>query len=316
MTTQTARLLGLHHVTATVDDAQSDLDFCLGALGLRLIKKTVNFDNHGVYHFYYGNSVGAPGTLWTTFPYRGKGVPVGEKGAGQIIATTFSVPSGSLGFWTRRFGARGIKVIPALPRFGESCVAFQDSSGLVFELTESGDDVRTGWRDSVDAAAAIRGLFSVTMLVRDPDPTVRFMVDALGYDVVQEMEGRIRLAVNGPRPGHSIDLLHDAGAPEAKNGLGTVHHVAVGIGTGDELVALQQSLEASGHKVSKVFDRKYFKSLYFRLPGNIGFEVATVEPGFTVDEDLDQLGLDLKLPEEQESNRQVIEAALPRVTYA
>ncbi len=309
------RLLGLHHVTATVDDAQRDLDFCLGALGLRLIKKTVNFDNHGVYHFYYGNHLGTPGTLWTTFPYRGKGVPVGVKGAGQIVATTFSVPSGSLGAWTRRLAERGIPTEAAVPRFGEACVAFRDSSGLLFELTESAHDERVGWRDSVEDALAIRGLFSVSPLVRDPEPTVAFMRQWLGYHVVGEMDGRVRLTVNGAEPGHFIDLLHDPGAPEATNGLGTVHHVAVGIGSDEELVALQGALERGGHKVSRIFDRKYFRSLYFRLPGNIGFEVATVVPGFVVDEDLQDLGSALKLPPEEEVNRSSIEAALPQVLY-
>lgn len=315
MASQLPRLLGLHHVTATVDDAQSDLDFCLGVLGLRLIKKTVNFDNHGVYHFYYGNAAGMPGTLWTTFPYKGKGVPVGVKGTGQIVATTFSVPPGSLGFWQQRFNARGVKSVPARPRFGEHTLAFEDTSGILFELTES-EDPRTGWRDTIDDAVAIRGLFSVSPLVRDPEPTVAFMVDALGYTVVDEMPGRLRLAVNGAGPGHAIDLLHDPDAPEGQNGLGTVHHVAVGIGSDDEMVALQQSLEARGYKVSRVFDRKYFKSLYFKLPGNIGFEVATVGPGFTVDETLAQLGMDLKLPDDEAGNRPAVEAALPRVTYS
>lgn len=315
MASHTPRLLGLHHVTATVDDAQSDLDFCLGGLGLRLIKKTVNFDNHGVYHFYYGNAAGAPGTLWTTFPYKGKGVPVGEKGAGQIVATTFSVPPGSLPYWKARFAARGVTTVPALPRFGEQVLAFHDTSGLVFELVES-EDARTGWRNTIDDSAAIRGLFSVTMLVRDAEPTVSFMVDRLGYAVVDRMDGRVRLAVNGPGPGHTIDLLYDPSAPDAKNGLGTVHHVAVGIGSDAEIEALQQSLDGSGYKVSKVVDRKYFKSLYFRLPGNIGFEVATVGPGFTVDETVEQLGTDLKLPDEVVANRQAIEAALPQVRYS
>lgn len=309
------RLLGLHHVTATVDDAQRDLDFCLGLLGLRLIKKTVNFDNHGVYHFYYGNHAGEPGTLWTTFPYRGKGVAIGEKGAGQIVQTTFSIPPDSLETWRRRLEAAGVQVVAAPERFGERVLAFQDSSGIVFELTESVDP-RAAGTSALDDEMAIRGLFSVTLLVRDAEPTVAFMTEALGYQVVARMPGRVRLTVNGATAGHFIDVLEDANAPEARNGLGTVHHVAVGIGSDAEMAALRDSLAARGHKVSPIVDRKYFKSLYFRLPGNIGFEVATVGPGFTVDETLDELGRDLKLPPDEEGNRAAVEAALPVVTCA
>src|SRR6187401_515557 len=147
-------ILGLHHVTATVDDAQDDLDFCLDLLGLRLVKKTVNFDNHNVYHFYYGDERGAPGTIWTTFPYKGWGVPVGEKGAGQIIATTFSVPPGSLPFWQARLREHGVNVAEGRARFHDEVIAFRDPSDLIFELVAGHDD-RTGWDSTVDAASAI-----------------------------------------------------------------------------------------------------------------------------------------------------------------
>src|ERR1019366_7123065 len=133
-------ILGLHHVTATVDDAQQDLDFCVEALGLRLVKKTVNFDNHHVYHFYYGNELGTPGTLWTTFPYKGHGVPVGKKGARQIASTAFSVPAGSLDFWKARLRERGIDVQDAAPRFGEESIVVGDRSGLTFEFVANDRD--------------------------------------------------------------------------------------------------------------------------------------------------------------------------------
>src|SRR5712691_9912040 len=141
-------ILGLHHVTATVDDAQDDLDFCLGALGLRLVKKTVNFDNHHVYHFYYGDERGTPGTIWTTFPYKGRGVPVGKKGAGQIAATSFSVPASSLGFWKARLGAYGIAAGDVEGRFGEEVMACSDRSGLRFELVANERDGRPSWTGS------------------------------------------------------------------------------------------------------------------------------------------------------------------------
>ena len=184
-------LLGLHHVTATVADAQEDLDFCIEILGLRLVKKTVNFDNHHVYHFYYGDERGTPGTIWTTFPYKGWGVPVGVKGAGQIITTAFSVPRGTLPVWRARLTARGVTVSDGAARFADEVLACQDPSGLAFELI-CGDDRRVPWTAHLDAGAAIRGLHGVTLLVRDPKPTIAFMTALLGWTVVDDMPGRFR----------------------------------------------------------------------------------------------------------------------------
>src|SRR5688572_2548893 len=139
------RILGLHHVTATVDDAQADLDFCLDQLGLRLVKKTVNFDNHNVYHFYYGNQRGTPGTIWTTFPYKGWGVPAGQHGVGSITVTSFSVPAASVNFWKGRLRERGMSVADVAPKFGEAAISFRDPSGLVVQLVGSDGDDRTPW---------------------------------------------------------------------------------------------------------------------------------------------------------------------------
>src|SRR5687768_13590717 len=165
-------ILGLHHVTATVDDAQSDLNFCLDLLGLRLVKKTVNFDNHHVYHFYYGDERGTPGTIWTTFPYKGHGVRVGEKGAGQIVATSFSVPDSSFGWWHERLKKSGAASDKRETRFGEEVVSLVDPSGLHFELMAGGPDPRMPWTGhGVGADAAIRGLHSVTTVVRNARPS-------------------------------------------------------------------------------------------------------------------------------------------------
>ena len=309
-------ILGLHHVTATVDDAQDDLDFCLDALGLRLVKKTVNFDNHNVYHFYYGDERGTPGTIWTTFPYKGWRVPVGEKGAGQIIATSFAVPAGSLGFWEARLKQHGIEAIDGRPRFRDEVLAFRDKSGLVFEVVACADDPRASWQGTIPGESAIRGLHSVTLVVRVPQPTIDLMTGVLGFSVVDETEGRIRVAVNGNRPGHLMDILHDAQATPAKNGIGTVHHVAMAIETDEQQLALRAELLRRGVQVTEVRDRQYFKSIYFREPGGVLFEVATMGPGFLVDEDLRGLGRDLKLPPWEEPHRQEIETRLPQITYA
>jgi len=309
-------ILGLHHVTATVDEAQADLDFCLDLLGMRLVKKTVNFDNHNVYHFYYGTERGAPGTIWTTFPYKGYGVRVGTKGAGQVVTTSFSVPSAALGLWRDRLRAAGVKTQTADPRFGEPVIRFDDPSGLWFELVGTDRDAREPWTGSgVAADAAIRGLHSVTLLVRRTAPTLEFMTSVLGYTEVGVSANRTRVAAGGDHPGHVIDIVEDREAITAVNGLGTVHHVAMAIGSTEEQLRLREDLMSLGCGVTDVRDRCYFQSIYFREPGGVLFEVATIQPGFTVDEALPALGRDLKLPPWEEPHRASIEANLAPVEY-
>ena len=309
-------ILGLHHVTATVDDAQADLDFVLDALGMRLVKKTVNFDNRGVYHFYYGDERGTPGSLWTTFPYRLRHVPAGIKGAGQVTVTSFSVPAGSLDRWKTRLRARGLTVTDAAPRFGEESIIVADPSGLTIELVATASDARAPWiAGDVDATSAIRGIHSVTMAVEDPAPTVAFMREWFGFGVAEEMEGRQRVTVNGVGPGKSVDILTSPVGARAKNGVGTVHHVAMAIADTHEQLQLREALVARGIDVTPVMDRSYFKSIYFREPGGILFEVATMAPGFAVDEPLKELGRGLKLPPWEEGKRAEIEEALPPIRY-
>ncbi len=311
-----ARILGLHHVTATVDAAQADLDFCLGVLGLRLVKKTVNFDNHNVYHFYYGDERGSPGTIWTTFPYKGWGVPAGIHGKGQITVTAFSVPRASLDFWRARLSGQAGGFEEITSRFGEPVLALRDPSGLVFHLVGSPEDARTPWTGGgVAAAHAIRGLHSVTMLVRTSARTLQLMTGVLGWRVVNEAERATRVATEGDGPGHIIDVVQAPEVPVALNGIGTVHHVAMAIGSDDEQLRLRAELVKLGVSVTEVRDRQYFKSIYFREPGGVLFEVATVAPGFTVDEPLAELGRGLKLPPWEEPERPSIEAGLPPVVY-
>jgi glyoxalase family protein len=307
-------ILGLHHVTSTVAGAQEDVDFHAGALGLRLVKKTVNFDNPGVYHFYYGDESGTPGTLTTTFPYAGKGVRFGTKGAGQITAITYAVPVGSLDEWRRDLAERGLPNRPGLPRFGSELLLASDPSGLVLELLES-DDAREPWRGAGPGeAAAIRGLHGVTLTVRDPNPTIALLTDVLGYQVVKREGSRTRLAVGDDVSGNYLEVVAAPGAPPAVNGIGTVHHVAMAIGSGDEQLAARDELLGLGYNVTPVRDRQYFRSIYFREPGGVLFEIATLEPGFAIDEDLDSLGTGLRLPSWEEGSRDAIEASLPPIT--
>lgn len=312
----TPTLLGLHHVTATVDGAQADLDFCLDVLGLRLVKKTVNFDNHHVYHFYYGDERGTPGTIWTTFPYRGHGVPVGTKGAGQVTTTSFSVPAGSLPWWHDRFASAGVTVVEQTQRFGERSLTVMDPSDLVIELVAAKEDARSPWTTAdIGAERAIHGLHSVTMTIAQTEPTLAFMEQWLGARVVGREGDHIRVAVGGESAGQLVDVHHVPAAPRARNGLGTVHHVAFAIGSSEEQVALREALLDAGVSVTDIRDRQYFTSIYFREPGGVLFEVATMAPGFMVDEPLATLGRELKLPPWEEPHRLSIDAGLDRVTY-
>jgi len=307
-------ILGLHHVTATVDDAQADLDFAAGALALRLVKKTVNFDNPFVYHFYYGDESGTPGTIWTTFPYRGHGVRPGRIGAGQVTATSFSVPPDSLDAWCARLSARGIDVSLGGERFGEPVVTMQDPSGLVMELIATGRDDRQPWiGHGIDHESAIRGIHSVTMASRAAAATIDFMTKVLGFDVVDQAGDRTRLTINGNRPGRTFDVVDAHGHQPGVNGLGTVHHVAMAVATRAEQLLMRERLLGVGVQVTPVQDRQYFESIYFREPGGVLFEIATSEPGFSADEPTGALGHLLKLPSWEESHRGAIEAGLAEV---
>jgi len=307
-------VVSLHHVTATADDAQSDLDCYEDAFGLRLVKQTVNFDNHNVFHFYYGDERGTPGTIWTTFPYRGHGVRIGTKGAGQITATTFSVPAGSLDTWRSRLRDAGYTPLNLPERFGDETIAVADPSGLVIELVAGAGDARTPWiAPGFDDATAVRGIHSVTMTIRSPAATIAFMREQLGYEVISEQDDRTRLGVGGDTPGHLIDVVRAPDAVQAVNGLGTVHHVAMAVPTEEDQLRLRERLLGAGARVTGVLDRQYFKSIYFREPGGVLFEVATIGPGFATDEPVGQLGQALKLPPWEEPHRAAIEAGLPRI---
>jgi len=310
-------LKSLHHVTATVDDAQADVNFATRRLGLRLVKKTVNFDNNGVYHFYYGDERGTPGTIWTTFPYRGKGVPVGVHGAGQITATSFSVPAGTLDQWKATLHGEGIGTEQEEPRFGEDTLVVRDPSGLVFEIRAGTADIRVPWvGGGGKPETAIRGLHGVTLTVLAAQPSVRFLRDVLGFSLVNEDEHRTRLAVGRDAPGHYVEIVEAPDAVAARNGLGTVHHVAFAIADAEEQLRVRDELLRLGVQVTPVMDRQYFQSIYFREPGGVLYEIATVPPGFTLDEEMPALGTGLKLPPWEEPNRAAIEAALPPVSVA
>jgi len=334
------RIEGIHHVTATVGEAQPDLTFHSGTLGLRLVKKTVNFDSPGIYHFYYGDAEGTPSSLMTTFPYGGTTVQEGVVGAGQVTLTRYSVPPGSLDYWASRLADAGVattwETLPSLsgpasgggraPHTGGRGLQFRDPSGLGYCLVEVDNDPRTPWdaggAPRVPLDRAIRGIHSVVLSVRRLEPSVAFATMVLGLTELLREPARVVVAATDPRggedappaPGTLLELtLAGDAMPDGVNGLGTVHHVALAVGNERVQALFRDRLLAAGVQVTGVKDRQYFQSIYFREPGGILYEIATRGPGFAIDEAPDALGRTLRLPQPEEANRERIEASLPPV---
>ncbi len=307
-------ITGLHHVTATVNDVQEDIDFYTQLLGLRLVKQTVNFDNRQVYHFYYGDETGTPGTIMTTFPYKGQEVRQGIKGTGQVAITSFSIPKGSLVFWKNRLTAHKVDV-QETSLMGNHLLEFADPSGLILRLIESERDPRKPWTSvDINGDTAIRGFFNVTLSVSEKEPTLDFLTEVFGFRIIFEEDNMTRMGTDDMQPGQLVDIRHDPDLNTGKNGIGTVHHVAWRIANDDELLEMRKYLtQEKKFKVTEVKDRKYFHSIYFRMPGHVLFEIATEIPGFTVDESKEELGQTLKLPEWEEPQRASIEAQLPKI---
>ncbi|MDB4949922.1 MAG: Glyoxalase/bleomycin resistance protein/dioxygenase [Gemmatimonadetes bacterium] len=310
MTTTSA---GIHHVTAIASDPQRNLDFYAGTLGLRLVKRTVNFDDPQTYHLYFGDDAGSPGSILTFFPW--PGARRGRTGVGQTGATAFAVPEGSLGWWIARLVSHGVEHDAPTRRFGQPVVAFRDPDGLPLELVA---DPRAGERGTWDgggvpAQHAIRGVHSVTLWLARTDATARVLTEALGFAHVADEGDRSRYAAGGGGPGALVDLrVVDAGLRGA-GGAGTVHHVAWRAATDADEVALSRRVSAMGLQPTPVIDRNYFNSVYFREPGGVLFEIATDPPGFTADEPAESLGEALKLPPQYEPRRAQIEAVLPPI---
>jgi len=302
---------GLHHITATVNDAQEDYDFYAKGLGLRLVKETVNFDNEKVYHFYYANKIGSPSTVFTTFPYKGQGVRNGIIGAGQATHNAFSVPVSSIDFWKARLKKFGI-AFNQETMFDMSVLEFKDPSGLQIQIVSSANDEREPvWEyDDIGKAEAIRGLHHAFLLVTEKEPVHDFL-EAFGYAQKKE-EGNMRLYEAGAGgAGNMLVVKTDLNAGRGINGLGTVHHVAHRVDSVDDSLKIKAYIQSEWNlQVTDVLDRKYFRSIYFRIPGGVLFEVATSGPGFLVDETAEDLGKKLKLPDWQEPNRERIEANL------
>jgi len=308
------KILGLHHITAIAGDAKRNFNFYSNILGLRFIKKTVNFDDPGTYHFYFGDEVGSAGTILTFFPW-GEGIQQGRKGSGMATEIGYSVPKGSLDFWQKRFEQYNVIYNKPSEKFGEKYLTFLDPDGLKLELIESKtDDNRKPWETAeVKADVATRGFHNITLTLNSIKATAAVLTEIFGYKLIEQDVNRYRYATDAVENAAIVDLVE---LPEEKRGLGangTVHHVAFRVQNDEILMHFREKIEEYGLSITPQIDRNYFHSLYFREPGGVLFEIATDNPGFTVDEPLEELGQNLKLPAQYESDRAAIEAHLVKI---
>lgn len=310
-----ALITGLHHVTAITGDAQGNIDFYTGVLGLRLIKKTVNFDYSEVYHFYFGDQFGTPGTIMTTFPY-GKGLVNGRHGKGMLNTTAFSVSMEALDYWLNRLDQFNIPYKQAQERFsGEVFIYLEDFDGLGLELVFNHTDERKGCDNGfIPKDNAIKGIHHVEIWLNAYERTVALLTTQMDHKVISESSNRIRLGI-GDLPGTYVDLLAGADSLKGLAGRGTVHHVAFATPNAETQLEMIEKLNTFGLEHTEVKDRKYFTSIYFKEPGGVLFEIATSGPGFDVDEELASLGEDLMLPEHFEEQREHLLNVLPVINY-
>lgn len=294
---------GLHHVTAIAGDAQRNVEFYTNVLGLRLVKRTVNFDDPGTYHLYYGDEAGTPGTILTFFPWAG--IPKGNRGTGEVAATAYAIPVGAVDPWMDRLARNSVAAELAGERFGETVIRLADPDGMAIELIASESD------EAADATA-VRGFHSVTGALEGTERTAELLTNVMGYRSIGQERDRFRFATGtGAGIGERLDLVCRPEGHRGRSGAGSVHHVAFRVADDTAQLAWRERLLGQGFNVSPVMDRDYFHSIYFREPGGILFEIATDPPGFTVDEPLADLGRGIKLPAWLEPRRGQIEAALP-----
>jgi glyoxalase family protein len=313
-----SHVLGIHHVTAIAGDPQRNLDFYAGVLGLRLVKRTVNFDDPETYHFYFGDEVGTPGSILTFFPW--PGARAGRQGSGQVAVTSFAVLPSAIVFWVDRFRRYNVRHEAPTPRSTgaerEQVLAFRDHDGLMLELIGlAAAESRPAWGGApgIPPEHAIHGFHRITLWVAAHEPTKRVLVDTLGFRLSSEDGPTRRYAIGRGGPAQLVDVRRVGAGPRGTGGAGTVHHVAFTVPDDTTQLAVRERVEQARLRPTPVIDRSYFRSVYFREPGGVLFELATSSPGFTIDEPPAHLGESLKLPPQYEPHRTEIEAVLPRI---
>ncbi|HLN21599.1 MAG TPA: VOC family protein [Bacteroidales bacterium] len=303
---------GLHHITALTSDAQKNLDFYSGILGLRFVKRTVNFDAPDVYHLYYGDESGSPGTVLTFFPF--PGIRRGRKGNSQATVITFSVNENALDYWMKRLRMFGVSFSSPQHRFGEIYIHFEDFDGLSLEIAGVPDDERTGYvNGNIPAGFELKGFHCIQLNEDNYNNTASFLTDQMNHTLIAEDNNRFRFS--SEKGAGYVDILFKPGESYGVNGSGSIHHIAFATDDyGSQHKFRDVLLNHGAVSPTDVIDRQYFKSVYFREPGGILFEVATKIPGFTIDEPLEHLGEKLMLPVWEEKNRSRIEGSLPELT--
>lgn len=307
-------ITGIHHITAIASGAQKNIDFYRGILGLRLVKQTVNFDAPEVYHFYYGNETGDPGSILTFFPY--EGLIKGRHGKGMLNTTTFSVPAGSLEYWLQRLKRYNVSYKKPQERFEQEVVVyFEDEDGLGLELIFNDKDTRTGYANGyIPKEYAIRGFYNAEIWEEGYERTAGLLTEQLDHVLVAEKGNRFRFAATNSA-GNYIDLVCSPDSMRGLSGSGTVHHLAFATPNSETQLAVRRKIVQRMLNPTPVLDRNYFTSVYFREPGGVLFEVATSGPGFAIDEPGDHLGEALKLPQQFESRRAELEYKLIPLTF-
>jgi len=307
------KVLGLHHITAISGDAQRNYDFYTKVLGLRLVKKTVNFDDPATYHFYFGNETGAPGTILTFFPW--EGIQKGSRGTGMATEIGYSVPKGSLEFWTKHFDELKVKHQSVNERFGEEYLQFEDADGLLLNLIVSNTrDNRKPWiTEVVKEDVATKGFHSIVLTVRNSEHTAKVLTDIFGYKLLSQEGNSYRFITDAAETANIVDIVEEPNGERGINAGGTNHHVAFRVKDDNVLMEFRERIASSGFGITEKIDRNYFYSLYFRERGGILFELASDNPGFAVDEAVNELGTHLMLPPQYEGSRKKIQEVLPKL---
>ncbi|QNL50618.1 ring-cleaving dioxygenase [Olivibacter sp. SDN3] len=308
------KIKGIHHITAIAGDAKKNYDFYTGVLGLRLVKKTVNFDDPETYHFYFGDEVGTPGTILTFFPWQG--ISSGRRGSRQVTEIGYAVPEGSLDFWIKRFEEHNVTYNKVAEKFGEQYLTFLDPDGLKFELTvpKIADNRKPWITEEVGEAFATRGFHHITITTNKKDATAEVLTNILGYHLLDEHVNRYRFVTDTVENAHIVDIVEAPGEGVGHVAGGSVHHVAFRVENEEILMHYRQKVLEAGLQITEKIDRNYFYSLYFREPGGVLFEIATDNPGFANDETVDELGKGLKLPAQYEPYRAQLEKVLPALS--
>lgn len=303
-------ITGLHHMTFMASSPQANLDFYTKTLGLRLVKKTVNFDAPDVYHLYFADALGTPGTVLTSFPF--PNMRRGRRGSAQMTVTRLGVPQGSLGFWKKRLDQHRVHVEETQSLDGSDTLRFEDPDGLGLELIETHQSAaHPALGPGMEARTAIAGIHTALLQVEAPSRTARLLIEVMDYEEIEHGQHFIRLAPKAGSEMGLVELHHRPGLPQGRQGAGIVHHLAFATPSDETQLDLQRRLIDFGLHPTEVKDRQYFRSIYFREPNGVLFEIATVPPGFTLDEAPGELGAHLKLPPWQEGQRASLEAQLP-----